>query len=84
MGIGAYEPWEHAHATPEQTWEMFRGCGAKRLLPVHHSTFPLGDEHIDEPMERLLAAAGDEMHRILALPPGAVWTHAVEPVLRAG
>jgi L-ascorbate metabolism protein UlaG (beta-lactamase superfamily) len=84
MGIGAYEPWEHAHATPEQTWDMFRSSGAQRLLPVHHSTFPLGDEHIDEPMERLLAAAGQDLHRVLALSPGALWTHAVDPVLRAG
>lgn len=73
MGIGAYEPWDHAHATPEQTWAMFQGCGAAHLLPIHHSTFPLGDEHIDEPMERLLAAAGEECHRIIRSAPGAVW-----------
>jgi L-ascorbate metabolism protein UlaG (beta-lactamase superfamily) len=83
MGIGAYEPWVHAHATPEQTWEMFRASGAGRLLPVHHSTFPLGDEHVDEPMERLRKAAGKDVERIIALAPGAVWT-AAEAVLKAG
>ncbi|MEX2219801.1 MAG: MBL fold metallo-hydrolase [Phycisphaerales bacterium] len=83
MGIGAYEPWVHAHATPEQTWEMFRTSGARRLLPVHHSTFPLGDEHVDEPMERLCKAAAGELDRIIAVAPGAVWSHA-EPALKAG
>lgn len=73
MGIGAYEPWDHAHATPEQTWAMFCGCGAQHLLPIHHSTFPLGDEHIDEPMQRLLLAAGEDRHRIIEATPGKVW-----------
>ena len=73
LGIGSYEPWVHAHATPEEAWTMFRACGAARLLPVHHSTFPLGDEHIDEPMKRLLAAAGQEHHRVIRAAPGAVW-----------
>lgn len=73
MGIGSYEPWVHAHATPEEAWSMFRACGAARLLPVHHSTFPMGDEHIDEPMARLLAAAGQEADRVIMAAPGAVW-----------
>lgn len=73
MGIGAYQPWEHAHATPEQAWQMFRSINAEHLLPVHHSTFPLGDEHPDEPMQRLLAAAGDQHHRIVARDPGTLW-----------
>jgi L-ascorbate metabolism protein UlaG (beta-lactamase superfamily) len=73
FGIGSYEPWEHAHATPEQAWRMFRGTGAARFLPVHHSTFPLGDEGAGEPMRRLLAAAGDEADRVIIAEPGAVW-----------
>jgi L-ascorbate metabolism protein UlaG (beta-lactamase superfamily) len=73
LGIGAYEPWEHAHATPEQVWQMFTGSGAANLLPVHHSTFPLGDEHIDEPMERLLAAAGPERAKVIRAKQGDVW-----------
>jgi L-ascorbate metabolism protein UlaG (beta-lactamase superfamily) len=74
MGIGAYEPWQHAHATPEQVWEMFKATEARHLLPVHHSTFPLGDEHIDEPMQRLLATAGAEAQRVVIANPGQVWT----------
>lgn len=73
MGIGAYEPWDHAHATPEETWSMFEASGAETLLPVHHSTFPLGDEHIDEPMQRLMKAAGEDAHRVIQARPGAVW-----------
>jgi L-ascorbate metabolism protein UlaG (beta-lactamase superfamily) len=74
LGIGAYQPWEHAHATPEQAWRMFQSIGAEHFLPVHHSTFPLGDEHPDEPMQRLLLAAGDEHHRIVGRDAGTLWT----------
>ncbi len=61
LGIGSYEPWEHMHATPEQAWSMFQRMRALRLMPVHHSTFPLGHEPIDEPMSRLLLAAGEDV-----------------------
>lgn len=74
MGIGSYEPWEHAHATPEQAWRMFVGSGAQHMLPVHHSTFPLGDEKVDEPLERLLRAAGERACDIIHARPGALWT----------
>lgn len=59
FGIGAYDPWDHMHATPEQAWSMFEHLDAKYMLPVHHSTFELSDEPIDEPMRRLRAAAGE-------------------------
>jgi L-ascorbate metabolism protein UlaG (beta-lactamase superfamily) len=65
FGIGAYNPWIHAHANPEQVWEMARESGSERLLPVHHSTFRLSDEPIHEPLERLTAAAGKEQDRIV-------------------
>lgn len=65
LGIGAYEPWHHQHATPEQAWEMFQKMGARYLLPVHHSTYPMSDEHPDEPMERLLRVAEPETDRIV-------------------
>lgn len=73
LGIGAYDPWEHHHATPEQVWRMFKGMRAGRLLPIHHSTFELSDEHVDEPMERLLAAARPEEDRVVMLPPCGIW-----------
>jgi L-ascorbate metabolism protein UlaG (beta-lactamase superfamily) len=78
FGVGAYAPWEHAHATPEQVWRMFRGMGARQLLPVHHSTFDLGEEADGEPLARLRAAAGaEEGGRILELPMGGTARWAV-------
>ncbi len=65
FGIGAYNPWEHMHATPEQVWRMFNAIGASRLLPVHHSTFELSDEPKDEPMERLIQVAGPGIGRVV-------------------
>lgn len=65
FGIGAYNPWIHAHANPEQVWEMARASGSGRLLPVHHSTFKLSDEPMHEPMQRLTEAAGAEQDRIV-------------------
>ena len=72
FGIGAYNPRTHAHATPEQAWSMFRASGAAKLLPIHHSTFHMSDEPVEEPMARLLAAAGDERERIVQGAPGDV------------
>ncbi len=72
FGIGAYEPWEHMHATPEQVWKMFLASGARYLLPVHYGTFPLSDEPIDEPITRLLAAAGEGQERIIRATPGEI------------
>jgi L-ascorbate metabolism protein UlaG (beta-lactamase superfamily) len=65
MGIGAYDPWVRAHATPEQVWQMSAAMRARRVLPVHFGTFKLSDEPPDEPMARLLAAAGSDHPRIL-------------------
>lgn len=73
FGIGAYDPWEHAHATPEQVWAMFVGMDAKWLLPIHHSTFELSDEPVDEPLRRLLAAADGYAGRIVQVDPGELW-----------
>lgn len=72
FGIGAYDPWEHMHATPEQAWRMFLASGARYLLPVHHSTFPLSDEPMEEPMKRLLQAAGDDRDRVIIATPGEI------------
>jgi L-ascorbate metabolism protein UlaG (beta-lactamase superfamily) len=74
MPIGAYDPWIANHASPEQTWRMFRALGAEWLLPVHHSTFRLSREPLEEPVQRLLAAAGQERWRVLPTEVGATWT----------
>ncbi len=75
LGIGAYDPWEHAHATPEQALAMAHAMPAKRLLPVHHSTFKLSNEPLHEPMQRLLKAAGTThpTTEIIQTEMGQVW-----------
>ena len=73
LPIGAYDPWIANHASPEQAWRMFKDLGAEYLLPVHHSTFRLSREPVDEPMERLLAAAGGESWRVVGREIGATW-----------
>ena len=78
FGIGAYDPWIHAHATPEQVWQMYLGMGGGKphgcLLPMHHSTFVLGREPLDEPMLRLISAAGPNVDRLVAFRPGMMWS----------
>jgi L-ascorbate metabolism protein UlaG (beta-lactamase superfamily) len=56
MPIGAYQPWECSHCTPEQSLRMADQAGAQYFLPIHHRTFCLGQEGQVEPMERLEAA----------------------------
>jgi L-ascorbate metabolism protein UlaG (beta-lactamase superfamily) len=65
LPIGGYQPYIRAHASPEQAWQMFREIGAEYLIPIHHQTFILSYEPPDEPLERLLAAAGKQAHRIV-------------------
>jgi len=73
FGIGAYDPWEHMHATPEQAWDMFHQIGARYLLPIHHSTFELSEEPVDEPMQRLRACASEsDTDKIIDPVPGEV------------
>ncbi len=74
FGIGAYDPWEHMHATPEQVWRMFMAMGARFLLPIHHSTFELSDEPLDEPVRRLLSIAGDDAPRVMNAALGEIVT----------
>ncbi len=73
FGIGAYDPWIEMHANPEQVWAMHEHAGGKYLLPMHHSTFRLSNEPGHEPLQRLLAAAGTEQHRVVAREAGRLW-----------
>jgi L-ascorbate metabolism protein UlaG (beta-lactamase superfamily) len=74
LPIGAYDPWIHNHASPEQAWTMFRRLGATYVLPVHHSTFRLSREPLSEPIERFLAAAGSDRWRVVGTQVGATWS----------
>lgn len=67
LPIGAYDPWIWNHCSPEQAWALHRRLGARWLLPVHHDTFRLSNEPADEPRRRLLAAAGADAPRSVAL-----------------
>jgi L-ascorbate metabolism protein UlaG (beta-lactamase superfamily) len=74
LPIGAYDPWINNHASPEQAWTMFRRLGAEYVLPIHHSTFRLSREPVDEPIQRFLAAAGNESWRVVGTEIGTSWT----------
>jgi L-ascorbate metabolism protein UlaG (beta-lactamase superfamily) len=67
MPIGAYDPWIRAHCSPEQAAAMAREAGARTFVPIHHETFKLSAEAMDEPAARLRAAFADEPHRLLAV-----------------
>lgn len=73
LGIGAYDPYLAAHATPEQAWAMADQMRAAFMLPMHHSTFRLSHEPMHEPMERLLAVAGRGADRLICRAAGDVW-----------
>jgi L-ascorbate metabolism protein UlaG (beta-lactamase superfamily) len=70
MPIGAYDPWIRAHCTPEQAVEMARQAGARTFVPIHHETFKLSSEAMDEPATRVRAAFANEPHRLLAVSVG--------------
>ena len=76
MPIGAYDPWIHVHCTPEQAWRMARDCGAEAVLPVHHKTIKLSREPFEEPIERLLAAAGADRRSVVLQNIGEEWTQS--------
>ncbi len=76
VGIGAYDPYIAAHATPEQAWQMANQVRADHILPMHHSTFRLSHEPMDEPIQRMLAAAGRNTDRIIVKEIGDEWASA--------
>jgi L-ascorbate metabolism protein UlaG (beta-lactamase superfamily) len=60
LPIGAYRPdsYRGVHTCPEEALQAFLDLGAQRMIPMHYGTFRLSQEPMDEPVERLLAAAG--------------------------
>jgi L-ascorbate metabolism protein UlaG (beta-lactamase superfamily) len=53
MPIGSYGRVGASHCTPEQSVHMANEGGVEYFMPVHHKTFPIGGEPIEEPMQRL-------------------------------
>ncbi|MGC9035035.1 MAG: MBL fold metallo-hydrolase [Verrucomicrobiia bacterium] len=64
MPIGAYNPWIRNHCTPEEAISMANAAGAQYIVPVHHKTFKLSDEPLDEPIHRFQKALEKEPERI--------------------
>lgn len=65
MPIGCYNPYIRNHCSPEQSWRMSQDAGAELFIPVHHRTFQLSREPIEEPLARLLDAAGGLADRVV-------------------
>ena len=70
MPIGAYNPWIRAHCSPEQAVHMADQAGARYFVPIHHETFQLGYEPMDEPARRVRAAFANQPHRLLSVSVG--------------
>jgi L-ascorbate metabolism protein UlaG (beta-lactamase superfamily) len=69
LPIGAYEPrWfmEPIHMAPEDAARAHRILEAKMSIAIHHGTFQLADEGIDEPRRRLRELGAGENFLVLA------------------
>ena len=62
--IGAYQPWIRAHCTPEEAVAMADEARAHFLMPIHHQTFKLSFEPMQEPIQRFLAALQSTPDRV--------------------
>jgi len=64
MPIGAYDPWITNHCTPEQAVAMADAARARIFLPIHHESFQLSKEPMNEPLERVQTALERESGRL--------------------
>lgn len=55
LPIGAYDcpSGREVHMNPEEAVKAFLDLGAGKMIPMHHATFPISNEHREEPMIRL-------------------------------
>ncbi len=81
MPIGAYDPWITSHCTPEQAVRMADEAGAGYLMPIHHRTFRLSQEPMDEPIRRFEDALAGAPERVALRQIGETFE---VPGLRAG
>ncbi|HYG36646.1 MAG TPA: hypothetical protein VEC99_17765, partial [Clostridia bacterium] len=56
--------WIWNHCTPEEALEMANAAGARYVVPIHHQSFRLSEEPMNEPIERLEAALHREPERL--------------------
>ena len=73
MPIGAYEPWIHNHCTPEQALAMANSARARYIIPIHHQTYRLSNEPMNEPIGRLATALSSEPERLAIRRVGETW-----------
>jgi len=59
LPIGAYDApsGRDVHINSEEAIRAFEELRADLMIPIHYRTFPLGNEHPDEPDERLVKEA---------------------------
>ncbi|RYY55555.1 MAG: MBL fold metallo-hydrolase [Chitinophagaceae bacterium] len=66
LECGQYDRyWPDIHMTPEQTALAATELGAKKLLPVHWAKFTLANHLWDDPIRRVVAAAGELQLEVL-------------------
>lgn len=74
LPIGAYDArWRDVHLDPDEALQTHRDLRGDVLLPIHWATFDLAFHPWAEPIERLLAAAGDDV-RLVTPRPGERFT----------
>ena len=73
LPIGAYDPWIHVHANPEQAVAMANQMKAKAILPIHWGTFRLSYEPVSEPIERLKRALASHSPALALEAIGQTW-----------
>jgi L-ascorbate metabolism protein UlaG (beta-lactamase superfamily) len=76
MPIGAYRPWIQNHCTPEQAIQMADWAGARQIMPVHHKTFVLSTEPLEEPISRFRDGLKANSARGVATEIGMEWAKA--------
>jgi L-ascorbate metabolism protein UlaG (beta-lactamase superfamily) len=59
LPIGAYHPesFRNVHTSPEDALQGFIDLGARWMVPMHYGSFRLSHEPMEEPTQRLRAAA---------------------------
>jgi len=61
LGIGNSDHWSHVHASPEEAADMAQRMNARRLMPIHHSTFQDPSEMLTDPLGRVANAWGQRI-----------------------
>jgi L-ascorbate metabolism protein UlaG (beta-lactamase superfamily) len=74
LPIGAYHPphYRNVHTSPEDALQAFLDLGSRWMVPMHYGTFRLSYEPMEEPVQRLraAAAAAGVSERVLVLEEG--------------